>query len=116
MKSYRLNLDRKMTDGMFDTTPSYNGELLDFTTKWNEHIWLPKIKGTDRQLKLIKAAMQRQYFKEHWRESFGIIAKSPFLLKYIGKWFNLEWYLEPDNFDKILEEKYVDDRYKDKLP
>lgn len=98
----------------FDSTKSYNDEVKEFIDTWNKHIWLPKIKGSDRQAKLIKEALKRVFFKNNWRESFAILAKSSCLFRKYR--FQLEWFLIPDNFDKVVDEKYVDDMYRERLP
>jgi hypothetical protein len=56
--------------------------------------------------------MERPFFRKHWRESFPNMAKSSFLFKKMRPIFRLDFYLEPDNFDKILEGYYFDEQFK----
>lgn len=89
-------------------------EVKDFLTFWNSHIWLPKVRGTDRQCKEIRIALSRPLFADYYKEGVAEIAKSKFLrgacpghdgLKFK---LDLDWFLHPDNFDKIIEGKYRD--------
>jgi hypothetical protein len=93
---------------LFDSTPSYKAEVEEFITEWNSRVWLPKLTRTDRQCKEIRLAMQRPFFKTHWREAFKILARSRWLVLNMKPRFRLDWFLEPDNFDKVIEEFYVD--------
>jgi hypothetical protein len=106
-------MNKNFGGDFFDNTHSYNGEVKEFIDTWNSHIWLPKVNGSDRQAKLVREALRRPFFKKNWRESFGILAKSPYLLR---KRFRMESFLEPDFFDKIVDGLYLDDKYRVELP
>jgi hypothetical protein len=84
-------------------------EVQEFIETWNNRIWLPKIRGTDRQYRLITQFMKRPFARDNWRESISIMAKSTWLREKMRPRLSIDWYLEPDNFDKIIEGKYVDE-------
>lgn len=101
--------DEKQID-LFDIpTFGYREEVAEFIEKWNSYIWLPKIRGTDRMAHLIKDAMFRPFFKQHWREIFSIMSKSTWLRTKMRPRLSVEWVLINDNFDKIIEGKYLDE-------
>ena len=83
-------------------------EVQVFMDTWNEKIWLPKFKCTPRQASLIKDAMMRPYFRAHWKETFALMARSTWLRTKMRPPLSIEWYLVSDNFDKIIEGKYLD--------
>lgn len=84
--------------------------------KWNSYMWLPKCVGTDRQARLIREALQRPFFKNNWEASFAVMAKScKFLILKMKPQIRLDWWLIPDNFDKIMEGLYIDDDKKNKI-
>jgi hypothetical protein len=97
---------------LFDTTRSYKEDIEDFITKWNSFVWLPKIVGSDRQAKQIRHALARPFFARNWRACFGMLAKSSFVWSKMKPRLDIDWYLIPDNFDKIMEGKYLDDKYR----
>lgn len=97
---------------LFAPFVSYREEVEEFINLWNTHIWLPKITGTDRQSAAIRGAMERPFFRKNWRQSFPYMAKSTFLFKKMRPAFRIDWFLEPDNFDKILEGFYFDEEHK----
>lgn len=99
---------------LFENSVNLRDDVKEFVEKWNSYIWLPKILGTDRQARMIRQAMLRPFFKNNWRESFAIMSKCRFLLYKMRPPLRIDWYLEPDNFDKIMEGLYLDD--KDKKP
>lgn len=88
----------------------YREEVAEFIAKWNSLIWLPKIDGTDRQAHMIKDAMFRPFFKNNWRASFAMIVKSTWLRTKMRPRLRIDWYLIPDNFDKIMEGLYLDEQ------
>jgi hypothetical protein len=96
---------------LFDSTPSYRCEVEEFIEKWNSHIWLPKMQATPAQAKIVRNAMSRPYFKANWRKSFSVLAKSSFVWGKMRPRLNVGWYLEPENFDKLMEGKYIDDKH-----
>lgn len=102
--------DENQTE-LFGEFKSFREEVSLFIETWNGFIWLPKIIGSDRQCAEIRKAMDRPFFQRNWRDSFAMMAKSSFLRK-LRPAFRLDWYLTPDNFDKIIEGKYLDDKYK----
>jgi hypothetical protein len=81
-------------------------EVQAFIDEWNAKIWLPKIIATPRQVSLIRDAMTKPFFRSHWKETFPIMARSPFLWSKMKPPIKIDWYLESDNFDKILEGHY----------
>lgn len=83
-------------------------EADEFIDYWNERIWLPKIRGTDRQKKLVTLALTRPFFRENWKEGILMVGKSKWLRDKMRPAFSLEFFLDPDSFDKIVEGKYVD--------
>lgn len=82
-------------------------EIQQFIDHWNAKIWLPKIQTTPRQAKIIRLAFDRPFFRAHWKETFPLLARSVWLRTKMRPAFTLDWYLESDNFDKILEGKYI---------
>lgn len=98
---------------LFDSTPSYRGDVEEFIQTWNKHIWLPRMQSTPLQAREVRQAMARPYFKEHWRESFAILAKSSFVWQKMRPRFKLAWFLIPDNFDKLMEGKYLDEKHQE---
>lgn len=95
---------------LFHTETVRRDEVQTFITFWNERIWLPRIRGTDRQSQAIRHALSRPCFRDNYPEAIAEVAKSKFLRGVDGKRFSLsiDWFLEPENFDKILEGKYRD--------
>lgn len=100
---------------LFDTAISMRDEVKAFVEKWNSHVWLPKIIGTDRQARMIRDAMRRPFFARNWMASFDVMARSKFLVFKMKPSIRIDWYLEPDNFDKIMEGVYLDEDKKPKL-
>lgn len=98
---------------LFDSTPTYRGEVEEFINKWNSLIYLPRIEATARQAHDIRIAMMRPYFKNNWRKGFEMIAKSSFVWSKMRPAFRIDWYLIDDNFDKIMEGKYLDEQYRE---
>lgn len=90
---------------------SVRDEVAQFFEEWNKHIFLPKLIKTDRQASVINDAMHRSFFREHWRASIKVIAKSTFLWTKMKPTLKIDWYLKPDNFDKIMEGFYLDPKY-----
>jgi len=90
-------------------------EVQDFINHWNERVWLPKIRATDRQCKEIRIALSRPVFADMYKQGVAEVAKSKFLRGavpgYNGHKFKMtiDWFLHPDNFDKIMEGKYRDE-------
>lgn len=82
-------------------------EVQAFINEWNSKIWLPKIILTPRQVAMVRAAMDRPFFRAHWKETFPLLARSVWLRTKMRPAFRVDWYLESDNFDKILEGKYI---------
>lgn len=82
-------------------------EIQQFIDHWNGKIWLPKIQTTPRQARMIRNAFDRPFFRAHWKETFSILARSVWLRTKMRPAFSLDWYLQSDNFDKILEGKYI---------
>lgn len=104
---------RKQADSgpdLFDSKPTYRDDVQDFIAEWNSKIWLPKIIVTDRQCKIIRNALRRPFFNTNWRESFKIMARCKWLVFQKRPKLCLDWYLEDDNFDKIIEGKYLDQK------
>lgn len=121
--SFPFNQDRskaKKEGGqfdLFDTTPTYREEVELFIQTWNSHIWLPKILGTDRQVRMIRNALSRPFFAKNWRGCFSMLAKSKFVWSKMKPPLDIDWYLKPDNFDKVMEGKYLDEKdERDKRP
>jgi len=85
----------------------YREEVAEFIEKWNSFIWLPKISGSDRQAHAIKNAMFRPFFKNNWRDSFAMMVKSSWIRTKMRPKLRIDWYLIPDNFDKIMEGFYI---------
>lgn len=77
----------------------------EFITLWNSKLYLPKIRGTNRQVKLITRSLT-PYFLKYYTEAIECVGRSKFVRS--GKWFCLDWFLETDNMDKLLEGKYSD--------
>lgn len=82
-------------------------EVQQFIDLWNSKIWLPKIIETPRQVALIRRAFDRPFFRLHWQETIPLLARSTWLRTKMRPAFCLDFYLETDNFDKILEGKYL---------
>lgn len=101
--------DEKQVDLFEIPTFGYREEVAEFIEKWNGHIWLPKITGTDRQVHIIKEAMFRPFFKQNWRDMFGMMVKSTWLRTKMRPRLRMEWILVPDNFDKLMEGFYLED-------
>lgn len=95
-------------------TVSIRDEVKEFFDTWNGKIYLNKLKTTDRQCKIIRVALARPAFAQNWRDAIIEIAKSKFLrgAKVTGDnvpfKLTIDWLVEPDNFDKIIEGKYRD--------
>lgn len=111
---YRKRQQSNDTPDLFDSTPSYVADVKEFIDEWNSKIWLPKIIITDRQCKIIRQALTRPFFRNNWRESFKILAKSSWLVFKKKPRLNLDWYLNPDNFDKIIEGFYITEKEAEK--
>lgn len=115
--SFPFNRDKKRPQkeggqfDLFDTTPTYKEEVEAFIETWNSHLWLPKVLGTDRQCRAIRNALSRPFFAKNWRGCFSMLAKSSFVWSKMKPPLDIDWYLRPDNFDKIMEGKYLDDKY-----
>jgi hypothetical protein len=115
----QLNFNRDKSSGkgkdqgggdLFEQATSIRGDVKTIIDKWNSYIWLPKVVGTDRQARLIREALQRPFFKNNWEESFSMMARSSkFLLVKMKPGVRLDWWLVPDNFDKIMEGQYLND-------
>lgn len=85
-------------------------DVMTFIGYWHSKFWLPKMRCTDRQCSEIHKALQRPMFAENYKECLDEILKSKFLKGGAGRGFkfSLDWFLVPDNFDKMLEGKYRD--------
>lgn len=95
---------------LFTQSPSIRDDVKAIIDKWNSFVWLPKAIGTDRQARLIREALQRPFFKNNWEASFAIMARSSkFLILKMRPGIRLDWWLIPDNFDKIMEGQYLND-------
>lgn len=94
---------------LFRMDTSMRDDVKSFIEKWNSYIWLPKIVGSDRQAKMIREAMRRPFFARNWMASFEIMARSRWLIFKMRPPLRLDWYLEQDNFDKIIEGAYIDE-------
>ena len=89
----------------------YGDERKAFIELWNSKMWLPKLTPTDRQCKVIRLALDRPFFKTHGREAIGILAKCSFLVFKKRPKLDLDWFCDHDNFDKIMEGKYIDEKH-----
>lgn len=98
------------TPTLFEPQIVRRDEVQSFISFWNERIWLPPIRGTDRQCKIILSALSRPLFRDNYQEGVAELAKSKFLRGANEKRFklSLDWFIDPDNFDKIIEGKYRD--------
>lgn len=96
---------------LFEPVRTTKEDVKEFMDEWNSRMWLPNIRGTDRQCRIIRTALSRPSFKGGWRDAFAEILQSKFLRGANEKKFRLtlDWFLEADNFDKIIEGKYRDD-------
>lgn len=90
---------------------SYRENIQEFFEIWNSRMWLPKLAQSDRQCALVKNAMLRPFFQKHWRKSIEMLSKSSFVISKMRPKFTLDWYCVSDNFDKILEGKYLDEKH-----
>lgn len=95
---------------LFQPTLSLRDDVEQFLEMWNGKVWLPKLKVTPRQVSLIREAMLRPYFRSNWREVFQIMAKCPFLWSKMRPKITVDWLLISDNFDKVMEGKYLDQK------
>lgn len=102
---------------LFDSSASIRGDVKAIIDKWNSFVWLPKVVGTDRQARLIREALLRPFFKNNWEASFAIMARSSkFLILKMRPGIRLDWWLIPDNFDKIMEGLYLNDEKTTQAP
>lgn len=100
--------DKQQIDLFAIPTFGYREEVAEFIEKWNSLIWLPKIIGSDRQAHAIRDAMMRPFFKSNWRGTFAIMSRCAWLRTKMRPKFTIDWYLVNENFDKIVEGKYLD--------
>lgn len=107
--NHKRQRDNDQQSELFAPLLSLRDQTQEFLSEWNGKIWLPKLKVTPRQVALIRDAMSRPFFRDHWREAFPIMAKSPFLWSKMRPKITVDWFLISDNFDKVLEGKYLDE-------
>lgn len=69
---------------------------------------MPKIRGTLRQVREIGLRCRSPYFQKNYQEAIELVGRSKFLRGLKGFKISIDWFLIPDNFDKILEGKYSD--------
>lgn len=102
---------------LFESPKTMREEVDEFIHFWKTQFWLPKLMGTDRQAKVIRKAMERPMFRDNYREALGEYAKSKFLRGVDTKnfKFTFDWFMEDDNFDKVLEGKYRDHEVKPQI-
>ncbi len=93
---------------LFRMSASMRLPVDEFVHHWNERLWLPKIICSDRQLKMIRMALDRPFFAEHWKEGIAAVGKSKFLRNKMKPSFRLDFFLDVDKFDKIVEGQYED--------
>lgn len=95
---------------LFNPEKNMKENVVIFIEFWNERMWLPKVRGTDRQAREIGAALRRPAFRDNYAEAIAQISRSKFLRGGAGRNFRLtlDWFLQDDNFDKVLEGKYQD--------
>lgn len=91
-----------------DFTFSTRDDVQEVIREWNARLWLPKIIGTDRQCHVIKMALSRPFFQKHWRDALAMLVKCSFLILRKRGPCDIDFFCEPDNFDKIIEGKYLD--------
>lgn len=84
-----------------------------FLEYWQSKKWLPKLYGTDRQASLIRDAMRRTFFRVHWQDALDILLQCSFLLFKKKPPFSLDWFVQDDNFDKVMEGKFLNDKKND---
>lgn len=108
--SQKKKRDSETPDLFQEPLTSYREDLKAIFDEWNSRIWLPKLIQTDRQCSLIKNALLRPFFRLRWREAINILAKCPFLIYKMKPRFSLDWFCDYDNFDKIIEGKYIEDK------
>lgn len=93
---------------LFDATPTYRDDVQKFITHWNELVWLPPILGTDRQAHEIREAFRRPFFKNNWQQAIKTLIDCKWLRLKKKPAFRIDFFLEADNFDKIMEGFYTD--------
>jgi len=107
-KGKNKKTDEAQTDFFEQEVFGLREEIQQFIDSWNSKIWLPKIQGTPRQATLIRRAFDRPFFRARWKDTFPLMAKSIWLRTKMRPRLSLDWYLESDNFDKIIEGFYID--------
>ena len=80
----------------------------EFFEYWNSKGFLKVKKVTDRRRMLLCRRMKDPYFRQNWRRAIDEAAKSDFLLgdNDRGWTADIEWFLRPDTYVKVLEGKY----------
>lgn len=101
--------DSETPDLFTEPLTSYRQDNVEFIEVWNGQMFFPKLIPTDRQCDLIKNALLRPFFNKHWREAIKKAAASSFLMMKFKR-FNLDWFCDRDNFDKIIEGFYDDQK------
>lgn len=93
---------------LFTPVKTTREDVEDFINHWHSKMWLPRIRCTPRQAKKVHEALRRPFFRDNYKECLIQYSKSTFLQGGDGKGFKftLDWFLEQDNFDKIIEGKY----------
>lgn len=103
-----------MSDDLFSELPkSLRADVQEFLEFWNSKLYIPKIRGTPRQVRLIGERCRSPYFLKNYQEAVELVGKSKFLRGSKGFQISLDWFLIPDNFDKLLEGKYSDKQQKE---
>lgn len=105
-----------MHDDLFSEIPaSFRKGVPEFLEFWNSKLYMPKIRGTPRQARLIGLRCRSPYFQKNYQEAIELVGRSKFLRGSKGFVISLDWFLIPDNFDKLLEGKYSDQPHKNTI-
>lgn len=73
---------------------------------WRRLPCLPRILTTAGKLKPIRAALRDPFFRANWRDALSRIPKIPFLMGAKGFKANFNWFINPENVEKIINNSF----------